>query len=105
MKINQVQIDKLYGAMMAQNLATTQKEAKKQAGVDKDNLVLSSTAKGYSELDGVVNMVVSEATKATPAQRLLLLKNEIARGNYHVSAEQIAEAMLYGVEPKEQENL
>jgi hypothetical protein len=65
--------------MMAQNLATTQKEAKKQAGVDKDNLVLSSTAKGYSELDGVVNMVVSEATKATPAERLLLLKNEIAR--------------------------
>jgi anti-sigma28 factor (negative regulator of flagellin synthesis) len=101
MKINQVQIDKLYGAMMAQNLATTQKEAKKQAGVDKDNLVLSSTAKGYSELDGVVNMVVSEATKATPAERLLLLKNEIARGNYHVSAEQIAEAMLYGVEAKE----
>lgn len=101
MKINQVQIDKLYGAMMAQNLATTQKEAKKQAGVDKDNLVLSSTAKGYSELDGVVNMVVSEATKATPAERLLLLKNEIARGNYHVSAEQIAEAMLYGIEAKE----
>jgi hypothetical protein len=30
--------------MMAQNLATTQKEAKKQAGIDKDNLVLSSTA-------------------------------------------------------------
>ena len=101
MKINQVQIDKLYGAMMAQNLATTQKEAKKQAGVDKDNLVLSSTAKGYSELDGVVNMVVSEATKATPAERLLLLKNEIARGNYRVSADQIAEAMLYGVEAKE----
>lgn len=101
MKINQVQIDKLYGAMMAQNLATTQKEAKKQAGVDKDNLVLSSSAKGYSELDGVVNMVVSEATKATPAERLLLLKNEIAKGNYHVSAEQIAEAMLYGVEAKE----
>ena len=101
MKINQVQIDKLYGAMMAQNLATTQKEAKKQAGVDKDNLVLSSTAKGYSELDGVVNMVVSEATKATPAERLLLLKNEITRGNYRVSADQIAEAMLYGVEAKE----
>jgi anti-sigma28 factor (negative regulator of flagellin synthesis) len=101
MKINQVQIDKLYGAMMAQNLATTQKEAKKQAGIDKDNLVLSSTAKGYSELDGVVNMVVSEATKATPAERLLLLKNEITRGNYHVSADQIAEAMLYGVEAKE----
>jgi anti-sigma28 factor (negative regulator of flagellin synthesis) len=87
--------------MMAQNLATTQKEAKKQAGIDKDNLVLSSTAKGYSELDGVVNMVVSEATKATPAERLLLLKNEIDKGNYHVSAEQIAEAMLYGVEAKE----
>jgi anti-sigma28 factor (negative regulator of flagellin synthesis) len=101
MKINRAQIDKLYGAMMAQNLATTQKEAKKQAGIDKDNLVLSSTAKGYSELDGVVNMVVSEATKATPAERLLLLKNEIDKGNYHVSAEQIAEAMLYGVEAKE----
>jgi anti-sigma28 factor (negative regulator of flagellin synthesis) len=101
MKINQVQIDKLYGAMMAQNLATSQKEAKKQVGAGKDNLVLSSTAKGYSELDGIVNMVVSEATKATPAERLLLLKNEIARGNYHVSADQIAEAMLYGVETKE----
>ncbi len=101
MKINRAQIDKLYGAMMAQNLAANQKETKKQAGVDKDSLVLSSAAKGYSELDGVVNMVVSEATKATPAERLLLLKNEIARGNYHVSAEQIAEAMLYGVEARE----
>lgn len=101
MKINRAQIDKLYGAMMAQNLAASQKDAKKKAGIDKDSLVLSSAAKGYSELDGVVNMVVSEATKATPAERLSLLKNEIARGNYHVSAEQIAEAMLYGVESKE----
>jgi len=101
MKINRTQVDKLYGAMMAQNLASSQKDAKKQAGIDKDSLVLSSTAKGYSELDGVVNMVVSEATKATPAERLSLLKNEIAQGNYHVSAEQIAEAMLYGVESRE----
>lgn len=101
MKINRAQIDKLYGAMMAQNLAASQKDSKKQAGVGKDSLVLSSAAKGYSELDGVVNMVVSEATKATPAERLLLLKNEIARGNYHVSAEQIAESMLFGVEARE----
>ncbi len=101
MKINRAQIDKLYGAMMAQNLASTQKEAKKQAGIDKDSLVLSSAAKGYSELDGVVNMVVSEATKATPAERLLLLKNEIAKGTYRISAEDIAQAMLYGVEAKE----
>lgn len=101
MKINRAQIDKLYGAMMAQNLAASQKDGKKQDGIDKDNLVLSSAARGYTELDGVVNMVVSESTKATPAERLLLLKNEIAKGTYHVSAEEIAQAMLFGAEPKE----
>ncbi len=101
MKINRAQIDKLYGAMMAQNLAASQKDGKKKEGVGKDSLVLSSAARGYSELDGVVNMVVSEATKATPAERLLLLKNEIAKGAYRISAEDIAEAMLYGVEPRE----
>jgi anti-sigma28 factor (negative regulator of flagellin synthesis) len=101
MKVNRAQIDKLYGAMMAQNPVSNQKDGKKQDGVDKDSLVLSNAARGYSELDGVVNMVVSESTKATPAERLLLLKNEIAKGTYHVSADQIAQAMLFGVEPKE----
>ncbi len=101
MKVNRAQIDKLYGAMMAQNMTASSKEAAKKEAVDKDSLVLSSAAKGYSELDGVVNMIVSEAAKATPSERLLLLKDEIARGNYRVSAEQIAEAMLYGVGSKE----
>lgn len=101
MKVNRAQIDKLYGAMMAQNLSSTQKDGKKKEGIGKDNLVLSSAARGYSELDGVVNMVVSEATKATPSERLLLLKNEIAKGTYRISAEDIAEAMIYGAVARE----
>ena len=101
MKINRAQIDKLYGAMMAQNASSSVKDGKRPAELEKDILVLSSAAKGYSELDGVVNMIVSEATKATPAERLMLLKEEIARGNYHVSADQIAEAMIYGIGSKE----
>lgn len=101
MKINRAQIDKLYGAMMAQSLSSSSKDGKRKAEIDKDSLVLSNAAKGYTELDGVVNMIVSEATKATPAERLLLLKEEIARGNYRVSADQIAEAMIYGIGAKE----
>lgn len=101
MKINRAQIDKLYGAMMTQNLTGSPKDGKRKTELDKDSLVLSNAAKGYTELDGVVNMIVSEATKSTPAERLMLLKDEIARGNYRVSADQIAEAMIYGVGPKE----
>ncbi len=86
---------------MAQSMSSFSKDGKHKAEIDKDSLVLSSAAKGYTELDGVVNMIVSEATKATPAERLLLLKEEITRGNYRVSAEQIAEAMIYGIGAKE----
>ena len=98
MKINHAQIDKLYGAMVSQNLSQLPKGDRKRVDAGKDSLVLSSAAKGYSELDEAVSMAVDESSKATTPERLLSLKNQIALGTYYVSAQNIAEAILFGTE-------
>lgn len=98
MKINHAQIDKLYGSMVAQNPSQISKGDRKRVDAGKDSLLLSSAAKGYSELDEAVTMAVSESSKATPPERLLQLKNLIAQGAYHVPAQAIAEAILYSTE-------
>lgn len=97
MKINPIQLDKIYSSIMTENTLSGAKDARKQGDAGgKDNLVLSSTAKEYSEMDRIVSMVVGEATKASSSEKLLRLKNEISQGTYYVSAEAIAEAMIYG---------
>lgn len=95
MKINPNQIDKLYNALSAEHASTASKEAERQQAVGgKDSLSISEAAKNRSEISSAVNMVVSEASKVTPAERLLSYKNQIQNGTYLVSSEAIAAAML-----------
>ena len=83
MKINPIQLDKIYSSIMTENTLSGAKDARKQVDAGgKDNLVLSSTAKEYSEMDRIVSMVVGEATKASSSEKLLRLKNEISQGTY-----------------------
>jgi len=95
MKINPNQIDKLYNALSAENASTASREAERQQiSGGKDSLSISEAAKNRSEISNAVNMVVSEATKVTAAERLLNYKNQIQNGTYLVSSEAIAAAML-----------
>lgn len=89
-----MQVDKLYNTQAVEAASVSPKEERKHFAVGKDSLALSDNARAHSELDSVVNMVIDEATKSTPADRLLKYKGEIANGGYRVSAEQIAAAML-----------
>jgi len=96
MKINPSQVDKLFNALAAENASTASKEAEKQASStgSTDSLSLSEAARNRSEIDSAVNMVVSDASKNTSAERLLRFKNEIQNGTYRVPSEAIAKAML-----------
>jgi anti-sigma28 factor (negative regulator of flagellin synthesis) len=97
MKINPSQIDKLYNALAAENASSGSKESDKQQAVGStDSLTLSAAAKNRSEIDSAVNMVVSDSSKSSSAERLLRFKNEIQNGTYRVPSEAIAEAMLGG---------
>lgn len=89
-----MQVEKLYNAQTVEAATISPKEERKYFAVGKDNLALSDNARAHSELDSVVNMVIDEATKSTPADRLLKYKGEITLGSYRVPAEQIAAAML-----------
>ncbi len=100
MKVNHIKLDKLYKTMGKDTVLMPQKDGKKQTAVKKDSLVLSSMAKGYCEIDRIVNKAVDEVTKASPSEKLLQLKNEIARGTYHVPADTIASAIVDSVDNK-----
>lgn len=94
MKINPAHIDKLYGARATDGVASVAREEPKRRTLDKDNLDLSDAARGHSDMDAAVNLVVKEATKPTSAEKLLSYKNDIQRGTYLVSGQDIAAAML-----------
>ena len=86
MKINPSQIDKLFSALSAEGTLSTSKETDKQqaaAAGSTDSLSISEAAKNRSDIDSAVNMVVTDATKTTSAERLLRFKNEIQNGTYH----------------------
>jgi anti-sigma28 factor (negative regulator of flagellin synthesis) len=94
MKIDPSHIDKLYGALAADNAAQAPREESRQRAIDKDSLALSDAARGHSQIDAAVKQTVDEATKPASAERLLRYKNAIQSGTYRVSSEDIAAAMI-----------
>lgn len=96
MKIDPAHIDKIYGARAADNAASAPREESNKRAVEKDSLTLSEAARGHSEIDAAVKLVVNEATKPASAERLLRYKNAIQSGTYRVPAEDIAAAMIHG---------
>lgn len=92
MKINRNELDRVYNTKLPEN--NTSKKAKKETTEATDKIVLSDKAKEYSTMNSLTTSVVEEVTRKTSPEKLLKLKNDVAKGNYHVSSNDIAGAIL-----------
>ena len=93
MKINRNEVDRVYNTPLTESNNKNTK-AKSESTEVKDEVVLSDKAREYSAMNSLGNAVVNEVTKSTSPEKLLRLKNDIASGNYHVSSEDIADAII-----------
>lgn len=66
----------------------------KASSVKKDSFSLSSEASMFMECGKVIRNAVSEITSSAGEEKIELLKQRIASGNYNVSSEQIADSIL-----------
>jgi anti-sigma28 factor (negative regulator of flagellin synthesis) len=59
-----------------------------------DKVEISSKAKEYNQLKGVVSKVIEDVNRTESPERLQMLKKEIAIGKYRIASEDIAEAII-----------
>lgn len=73
-------------------------EGKQEASQLKaDTIVISRDAKDRSLVSGLARQITAQLEENNSPQRLQELKQQIQSGNYHVSSDELAEAMLSGI--------
>ena len=93
MKITGNDIERIYNPVIPEK-NTGERRAEKKAETINDRVVLSDKAKDYSPEKNLVQSVVNDSIKQTSSKKLLQLKDDIAKGKYHVSGEEIAAAII-----------
>lgn len=93
MKIGRNEVDRVYNAPISDNTGYN-KKAKSETAEIKDEVVLSDKAREYSAMNLINNAVIDEVSRKASPEKLLRLKNEVASGTYHVSSDEIADAIL-----------
>lgn len=94
MKINRNELEKMYNSILKERPSNVEKNNNQTVYKEKDSLVLSDKAKGYSGIGALVKKTANKAVKPTQCEKLLRLKAEISNGTYNVPSSSIAEAML-----------
>jgi anti-sigma28 factor (negative regulator of flagellin synthesis) len=97
MKINRSNIESLYSRTIT-DASDKRTGSGTNVSIDKktesDKIQISDKAREYTAGKCFANNVVKEATEPTRSEKLMKLKNDIASGNYFVSSDKIAAAIL-----------
>jgi anti-sigma28 factor (negative regulator of flagellin synthesis) len=93
MKITGNDIERIHNTVIPEK-NTAERKTEKRTETINDRVVLSDKAKDYSPEKNLVQSVVNDTVKQTSSKKLLQLKDDIAKGKYHISGEEIAAAII-----------
>lgn len=95
MRIDPKNMDGIYETTVKKNASALAGDANGNSPKAKtDRVEISKALKGRSEADVAASVVVSQIDAGASPEKLHKLKSAIAAGTYHVSSDDIADAML-----------